>query len=468
MTTRFNRLGKLLRRGGRSPVVTGGGGTLPVGGEAAYFTGASGTGANADTGADRMTLVGSTKPTGSMTFAFWLWRGDENNISRSPLSDWTVGTNTQGRWAVYTPTLTSVRFSFTFGGTGSDTEIYIQNGGTPTFLKTWRHVVVRKDGANPLDMWIDGVKESSPTRFGAVPATIPELPSQAITIGAWPSAADAKARPWRGGLGDFRIYATALSDAECEAIYADNPPSGAVVSVPFYGDLVAETGPSPTVTQGTPYWMTSHRIVTSPPAAGAIKILCAGDSNTQRGWSFRREMRRYLSGYYGRNVDLVGQYTTADETPNLLDGDIQHFGVSGQSATTQKANIAAEVTTQDPDVIVYMIGTNDANGINTASQIADEIEACVRNAHGAKSVPIVLATMYPSTLTNEADIAAANALLPGRVATMVGDGIDVRLIDTRSILTTRDLVDIAHLLSSSATKPGKLFADAVAQALGWS
>lgn len=263
------------------------------------------------------------------------------------------------------------------------------------------------------------------------------------------------------------IYATALSDAQCEAIYADNAPSGAVVSVPFDGSLVAAAGPSPTVTQGTPYWMTSHRIVTSAPAAGAIKILCAGDSNTQRAWSFRREMRRYLSGYYGRNVDLVGQYTTADETPNLLDGDIQHFGVSGQSATTQKANIAAEVTTQDPDAIVYMIGTNDANGINTAAQIADQIEACVRNAHGAKAVPIVLATMYPSTLTNEADIAAANALLPGRVATMVGDGIDVRLIDTRSILTTRDLVDTAHLLSSSATKPGKLFADAVAQALGW-
>lgn len=449
-----------MASGGAAPFVP------PVGGEAAYFSGADGIGANADAGADRMTLVGSTKPTGSMTIAWWMWRGDENNIARSPLSDWTVGTDTGGRWAVYTPTLTSVRCSFTFGGTGSDTEIFIANGGT-TFLKTWRHVVVRKDGANPLDMWIDGVKEVSPTRFGAVPATLPELSGQAITIGAWPSAADAKARPWKGGLGDVFVYGSALSDAQCEAIYADSAPSGAVVSVPFDGSLVAAAGPSPTVTQGTPYWMTSNRIVTSAPAVGAVKILCAGDSNTQRSYTHRREMRRYLSGYYGRNVDLVGQFTSADPAPLELDGDIDHYGVSGESAGTQKANIAAEVTARDPDCIVYMIGTNDANGINTPSQIADEIEDCVRNAHGAKAVPIVLASMYPSTLTNEADIASANDLLPARVATMVGDGIDVRLIDTRSILTTRDLVDTAHLLSSSATKPGKLFADAVAQALGW-
>lgn len=441
-------------------------GSAPSGMEARFFSGAS---SNSDTGADLMSLAGSTKPTAALTLSFWLWRGDENNISRSPLSDWTVGTNTQGRWAVYTPTLTTVRFSLTFGGTGSDTEVYIQNGGAPTFLKTWRHVVVRKDGANPLDMWIDGVKEASPTRFGAVPATIPELPSQPVRFGGWPSAADAKARPWRGGLGGVRLYASALSDAECAALYLDTAPDGAVINEPLDGTLVSyPDGPTPVMTvQGTPYWMTSHRVTTSAPSPGAVKVLCAGDSNTQRAWSYRRELRRYLSGIYGKNVDFVGQYSTADETPNALDGDTQHFGVSGQSAATQKANIAAEMASQDPDCLIVMVGTNDANGIQTPAQIAGHIEDYCRNAHAAKPVPMVLATVYPSTLTNEADLAAANALLPGAVSAMQGDGIDVRLIDTRSILTTRDLVDTAHLLSSSSVKPGKLFAAAVADAMGW-
>ena len=89
---------------------------------------------------------------------------------------------------------------------------------------TWHHVIVRIDGTT-LMAWIDGSLEQSTV----LSSPLQSFPSVPLYVGADDTASGlgtAMSHFFTGAITEVRIYATALTDAQCIGLYRGNDPTG--------------------------------------------------------------------------------------------------------------------------------------------------------------------------------------------------------------------------------------------------
>jgi lysophospholipase L1-like esterase len=193
------------------------------------------------------------------------------------------------------------------------------------------------------------------------------------------------------------------------------------------------------------------------------KVLLLGDSNTL-GFEFsgnRAEFDGYRAELWqrladaGAWVDYVGERQNG---PNRLQ-DADHQGIGGLTARALQSDAGRIATAFQPDVVVLMIGTNDALQFGAAAQqqTPSDILAVLRAIHdAAPSAQIMLvkpppidASIYTERfphITFAADAPAALATItsafPEIVAAAQREGIPVSLVDAG--LSVSSLADGIH------------------------
>ena len=128
----------------------------------------------------------------------------------------------------------------------------------------------------------------------------------------------------------------------------------------------------------------------------------------------------------------------------LLDSD--HQGTGGITATTVNNQIDTIVANNPNDIVLLMLGTNDAlQDSNPAGSVPGELLSIMQELEQANpDVKILLGTL-PATTRTEAtfNLPAINSTLPGVVSQANNQGIDVTLVDFSNI-STSDLYDGLH------------------------
>ena len=204
----------------------------------------------------------------------------------------------------------------------------------------------------------------------------------------------------------------------------------------------------------------------------ALRILPLGDSNTH-GWdnsknesvweSYRKPLWDLATGS-GLSIDFVG--SRSNGSAGLPDRD--HFGVSGITAT-EVATFAGDLAGETrPDVVLLMLGTNDALREGDAAQtVPGELLSIMRSiASVAPDVDILLASLPPinaALLPFRADADAIrdaiNVQLPGVVAEAQAEGIDATFVPVS--YTMGDLTDGVHLSEAAHARTAQAWFDAL-------
>lgn len=214
----------------------------------------------------------------------------------------------------------------------------------------------------------------------------------------------------------------------------------------------------------------------------AASLMTIGDSIT-RGFNdpqitpggYRALLWGDLSIDRGLWVDFVGgentnqYFDTPDGSNPLLEfHDNDHQGVNSITSQQVAADLPAVLASNPTDIALVMLGTNDvifdADPVGTTP---GEILAVLQALESANpDVEIYLAEITPrfdTVLTPFVDqeiIDQINAELINTVATAQGQGIDVTLVDTSSVLAT-DLSDTVHLTVDGTEKLTTAFLDAL-------
>ena len=204
----------------------------------------------------------------------------------------------------------------------------------------------------------------------------------------------------------------------------------------------------------------------------ALRILPLGDSNThgydtsknEAVWESYRKPFWDLATLNGFSIDFVGSRSNGSAA--LPDRD--HFGVSGITAT-EVATFAGDLARETlPDVVLLMLGTNDAMREDDAAQtVPGELLSIMRSiASIAPDVDIFLASLPPidaALLPFRADANeirdAINAQLPGIVAEAQSEGIDATYVPVS--YTMADLTDGVHLAEAAHARTAQAWFDAV-------
>lgn len=420
--------------------------------EALHFSGAANNAAS-DADVVRVVSVPAIQSTSALTVSAWVRRFDLTT-ARCIASD-------PGRWALQLTTTGTIRFFVSDGV--SDTAQYEETAyAIPSSY--WQHVEAEYD-AGTVTIRVNGVVVAS-TTTGTIPTAM-ESSSANVDLARWTGQASGTSTPFQGSIGSVRIAGSVLTARErLDALLSDEQ-GGADVWLPLDASLTDAAGATTaSVLQGVPrYCVLGY--ATSAPTGAAKKFLLVGDSNTQRDQSYRREARAQLSGRLGRDVDFVGPYTTADPVPARLNGDTQHDGVSGAQTTTLTADLATQISTYTPDVIVSMTGTNDlAAGGQTPAQTIARIQTLLNTIYtavGTDAFPVVLCTIYKiNDGANDADAATLRGLIQSEVEAQVLAGRNVHLCDPWDDMNvTFDYVDAFHLSESGGIKVGRTFAVAM-------
>ncbi len=214
-------------------------------------------------------------------------------------------------------------------------------------------------------------------------------------------------------------------------------------------------------------------------AAEAPRVLPLGDSNTLglsnrlppeafEGW--RGALRgRILEGRHW--IDYVGGRSNGGA--DLQDHD--HQGVSGIRATTVLGQAAGIGRAHRPDLVLLMLGTNDAlNEGDAAATVPGEILAIMRAIEAASpGAAFLIAALPPidpeaAGFSKRADAdairAAINARLPEVAAAARAEGIEARFVPVPD-LAEADLYDGIHPTAAGHDKIAAAFARAMAAGL---
>lgn len=92
-----------------------------------------------------------------------------------------------------------------------------------------------------------------------------------------------------------------------------------------------------------------------------MKILCIGDSNT-----YGYDPRSYIGSRYPESVRW---------TSGLEGHEVINCGLNGMTVPRNHARAIGLIRSNEPDLVVVMLGTNDLTGGLSAEQIADRMEA---------------------------------------------------------------------------------------------
>src|SRR5437899_1688007 len=184
---------------------------------------------------------------------------------------------------------------------------------------------------------------------------------------------------------------------------------------------------------------------TSGPAP--IRILPLGDSITYGypvSGGYRLPLYQLLTNG-GYNVDFTGTQTD-NGAPALPDSD--HEGHSGWTIRGINA-IAQDVfaSTDDPDVILLLIGVNDYNQNDDLANAHTRLQGLVENlATNRPYAKIIVANLLATTLQpQDAEIQTTfNPFVPMIANDEQAMGRQVYFDDLRSALTTNDLADGLH------------------------
>lgn len=185
-----------------------------------------------------------------------------------------------------------------------------------------------------------------------------------------------------------------------------------------------------------------------------LKIMPLGDSitygvvdsskNDRESGGYRTPLWNKLVAN-GLGVDFVGSVSSG---PSSL-GDQDHEGHPGWTSQQIAININGWLDTYEPDVVLLMIGTNDARRASAStigtrlSDLIDQITTRIPNSQ------LLVAAIPPIDGAFESDARAQRAAefnlsIPSIVSSKVAQGKKVTFVDTRSKLTLNDLADGLH------------------------
>ena len=143
-----------------------------------------------------------------------------------------------------------------------------------------------------------------------------------------------------------------------------------------------------------------------PPAE--LRIMATGDSITrgmgddsQNKYTYRWFLHQHLVAQ-SVDFDMVGPFV--DGSTDLGTWDRDHYGVGGWTIGQVANDIAARVTTYEPDILTVMIGINDigSSGTPDIAQMIVSYEALIDNARSAKAdVKMLVARIPPRALSRD-------------------------------------------------------------------
>jgi VCBS repeat-containing protein len=213
--------------------------------------------------------------------------------------------------------------------------------------------------------------------------------------------------------------------------------------------------------------------------ARATTVLPLGDSITY-GWTatdYAQGQTNLDDGYRGplwwdyafngTMINFVGPNTSGD---SLLP-DQSHAGTAGQRSDGSLAALPGLLSTQHPDAILLMTGTNDIfQETQPAAHIADSITRMLKLVNATSPDTMVyVATLtpinpvYDGETGDDTAIPLVNAAIKQAVSQAQAQGIHVTLVDTSS-MTLSDIADAAHPTTAGYSKLANIWYNAMLSA----
>jgi lysophospholipase L1-like esterase len=126
---------------------------------------------------------------------------------------------------------------------------------------------------------------------------------------------------------------------------------------------------------------------------------------------------------------LVGSLAAGPATVDGNSWPRNHEGHQGYVVTDLNAIAAARITTYAPDIVLLMIGANDANGNVDLPNYSSRVSTLLGNIYGSKADAFVLlSTVLPFGNAN-ANVPLINAQLPALVTAQRAMGRQIQLVD---------------------------------------
>ncbi|KXJ89492.1 SGNH hydrolase-type esterase domain-containing protein [Microdochium bolleyi] len=151
-------------------------------------------------------------------------------------------------------------------------------------------------------------------------------------------------------------------------------------------------------------------------SAQKVKVMLLGDSITEITCWRPLVWNQLTAAGLAANVDFVGSMTSLQSKCSRPSGfDTNHEGHSGwQAYDIARNNIAGWVQSTKPDIVQFMLGTNDVNigkrDVNTILSSYTTILNAIRNAN--PKAKIIIDKLIP-TSWSDATIEAVNNAIPG-------------------------------------------------------
>ncbi|ORY05392.1 SGNH hydrolase-type esterase domain-containing protein [Clohesyomyces aquaticus] len=154
-------------------------------------------------------------------------------------------------------------------------------------------------------------------------------------------------------------------------------------------------------------------------SAQKVKLMLLGDSITEITCWRPLVWNQLTSAGLASNIDLVGSMSDLQSNCQKPSGfDMNHEGHSGwQAYDIAKNNIAGWVQSTKPDIVQFMLGTNDVNiGKRSASSILDSYTSLITAMRAANpKVKIIIDKLIP-TSWSDATVEAVNTGIPNWVS----------------------------------------------------
>jgi lysophospholipase L1-like esterase len=209
-------------------------------------------------------------------------------------------------------------------------------------------------------------------------------------------------------------------------------------------------------------------LAAGPAAAEPLRVMPLGDSLTKgvgssHGAGYRQTFLRRM-GEAGIEVDMVGSFHNG---PKGMDRD--HQGHQGQGVAKLDQVTFDELRAERPDVVILMIGTNDAK----ESQLVPDAfrirySVLLDRSLAESRTRLIAATIPPHRFGKGAKARQAiNRIIREEVEKRAAQGRAVRLVDVYALLDDRaDFVDALHMNDAGYEKVGNAFADALLEMIG--
>ncbi|KAK4232733.1 NAD(P)H-quinone oxidoreductase subunit N [Achaetomium macrosporum] len=158
----------------------------------------------------------------------------------------------------------------------------------------------------------------------------------------------------------------------------------------------------------------------APTYAQKVKVMLLGDSITELTCWRPLVWNQIISAGLASNIDFVGTMSDLQAQCSRPSGfDPNHEGHSGwQAYDIARNNIVGWVQNTKPDVVQFMLGTNDVNiGKRNAQSILDSYTTMLNAMRAANPrVKVIIDKLIP-TSWSDATIEAVNSAIPGWVQT---------------------------------------------------